>query len=553
MNKKHFNVNKNMKRNILLGILACLCYWSCFEDEGTYNYSDFPVNKVTISTSPTVALLAVMGDTFRYSPKITFENTEDTLGFEYWWEYRGGSKLDIVCNTRELIYLPRVMGNQSLQICVKETRSGVITSAGITINAAGTECLKGWLILSSDEGESKLSFVRPDRSIPGNYTSERVNVPFLDLYNRIFPNESLGRNPIALRQAYSNSYSADPEVEAIKNVFYVLQENESVCLHGSSYEKKILLANEFTGGTPAGFAPRDYYHGHYSSIVLNADGKGYYRSPPTGSSSFFFTYFFANVPMEYEGKVLNIDRIIHAKAERCFHFAIYDKENKRFLWVYAGYFQTSGVMLRANPNSYPAGNFLDYNNTGDAEIIYTAFCGERLALTSGAVDLFTLYSKEGDTYAQQCTTTMGQNSRHGAANLPVDVGLTLTASVNKIFSGKAYITPDTKYYLLKTTARPYLFFATGGVVYWYRFSTGVTYKFHTFAGDEVIKMSSNPVESELGVLLKSGKFATLDILEANMTSTDNHLLYEIDIPGDKMIDLDYKFDTYAAYNARTRD
>jgi hypothetical protein len=550
MNKKHFNVNKNMKRNILLGILACLCYWSCFEDEGTYNYGDFPVNKVTISTSPTVALLAVMGDTFRYSPKITFENTEDTLGFEYWWELRGGTKLEIVCNTRELIYLPRAMGNQSLQICVKETRSGIITSAGITINAAGTECIKGWLILSSDEGESKLSFVRPDRSIPGNYTSERNNVPFLDLYNRIFPNESLGRNPIALRQAYSNSYSADPEVEAIKNVFYVLQENESVCLHGSSYEKKILLANEFTGGTPAGFAPLDYYHGQYSSMVLNADGKVYYRSPPTGISSFFFTYSFANFPMEYEGKVLIIDRILRAKAERCYHFAVYDKENKRFLWIYAGSVRGNGTILRANPAYNAAGTFLDYNNTGDAEIIYTVLFNERASGLSSAVDLFTLYSKEGDTYAQKSTSSMGQNTLPTA--LPVAAGLTLTATENKVFSGKAFITPDTKYYMLKTT-RGYLFFATGGTLYWYQFSTNITYPFYTFAGDEVIAMSSNPVESELGVLLKSGKFVTLNIAGDHLTSTDDHLLYEIDIPGDKMIDLDYKFDTYAAYLARTRD
>lgn len=540
---KNFLNTKNMKRNILIGILVCLCYWSCYEDKGVYDYS--PSNGVTISTPPVnVVLPAVMGDTFRYFPPITFANPDDTLGFEYWWEYRGSTSkpqltLDVVCNTRELSFLPRVLGTQTLQICVKEISTGIITSRALTVSA-GTVYTKGWLILSEDDGESILSFVRPDRPVSGNFTREnRVYVPYVNLYNRIFPGESLGKNPIALRQAVSRVSGT---------IFYVIQENESVCLNGQSYQKEIPLAQEFIDGAPAGFNPRDYWHGNYSNIVLDADGKIYSRSPATGGGTAFFTYSFANFPVEYQGKVLKVDRIIYAMAETGLLFAVYDKENKRFLWVYAGGPRTAGTLMKT---SYNVDGNLNYNDTGDADIIYAAYSYERSGqLGAGATsNLMVLYSSGGETYVQIATSTIAQN----LVTLPV-AGLPLTAVQKKIFSGKTYITPNTKYYKLKT--RDYLFFATGGTVYWYDFATNETYAFFNFAGDEVIDMSSNPQESELGVLLKSGKFATLDILNENLKGANNPVgatnkMYEVDIPGNKMIDLEYKFPDYTQYTART--
>jgi hypothetical protein len=522
-----------MKKSLLIGIVACaLCAQACYEDKGHYDY--LPVNKVTI-TMASSTLTANMGDTLYFTPTIAFAdpntNPDD---FEYWWEYTGNMGLlghhEVICEGMELRFVPRMVGQQNVQLCVREKSSKTITTAGMSING-GSIFAKGWLILREEGGESKLSFVLPDRASPGDMTSERVFVPYLDLYGQLFPGESLGTGPIVLRQAFSG--------RGIQTVFYVIQENESACFNGVSFAREINLAQEFIGGAPAGFAPRDYFQGHYSNMVLNADGTVYYRCPYYGSNTDLFTYSFANFPMEYQGRLLKIDRIIPGMAERIFFHAVYDKENKRFLWVYAGNATTGGSLLPADFTA--EGQYLDYNDVGDAEILYTAFYNEALVGSSGSAYNITLYTRGGNTYVQRCHGTGGQQ-------LSVVISLPLDEIQHAAFSGQAYLSPDTKYYQLKT--RTYLFFATGNQLYWYDHLVGTTRLFYTFpAGDEVIDMDSNPQESELGVVLSSGKFVALDIENDRLMGIDNKI-YEIAIPG-RIVDLEYKFPTMSAYTGRT--
>jgi hypothetical protein len=517
-----------MKKSLLLiGIVAgAFCYQACYEDKGNYDY--LPVNKVTI-TMPYI-LNANMGDTLHFTPLITFADPADTTGFEYWWEYMGNDGLldhyEVICEGQELRFVPRLVGLQVVQFCVKELRSGTITIATLSVEG-GSIYTRGWLILREEDGESKLSYVRPDRSVPGDVTSERVYVPYIDLYGQLFPGESLGDGPIALRQAFSTS--------GIQNILYVIQENEPVCLNGISYAREIRLAQEFIGGTPAGFAPRDYFQGDYSSMVLNVDGMVYYRCPYYGPYTDFFTYSFANFPMEYQGRVLKIDRIVPSMADRAYFFAIYDKENKRFLWVYADNEITNGSLLPAD--IIADGPYLDYNNVGDSEILYSAFYNEEIDGWSGVAYNITLYAKDGNVYVQRC---------RGACEMQLSIVTSLP--INEVrhapFSGQAYLSPDTKYYQLKT--RTYLFFATGNQLYWYDHLTGTTRLFYTFfAGEEIVDMASNPQESELGVVLNSGKFITLDIINDHLMDTDNKI-YEIAIPG-RIVDVEYKLPNFSTY------
>jgi hypothetical protein len=523
-----------MKKHLLLiGIvLGAFCQQACYEDKGNYDY--LPVNKVTITLSSS-ALNANMGDTLYFTPTITFADPDTNPDdFEYWWEYTGNLSLlghrEVICEGRELRFVPRLVGSQNVQICVREKSSKTITTAIMTING-GSVYVKGWLILREEGGESKLTYVRPDRSVPGDLTSERVYVPYIDLYGQLFPGESLGSGPIVLRQAFSG--------RGIQTVFYVIQENESACFNGVSYAREIKLAQEFIGGAPAGFAPRDYYQGHYSNMVLNADGTVYFRSPYYGSNTDFFTYSFANFPMEYQGRLLKIDRIIPSMAERIFFHAVYDRENKRFLWVYAGQSTTGGSLLPADFTA--SGEYLDYNNTGDAEILYSSFYNQMASGFNGQAQNITLYTRGGNTYVQRCRGTGGQM-------LSVVTSIPVEDIQHALFSGQAYLSPDTKYYQLKT--RTYLFFATGNQLYWYDHLAGTTHLFYTFsAGDEVIDMDSNPQESELGVVLTSGKFVTLNIENDRLMGADNKI-YEIAIPG-RIVDLEYKFPTMGAYTGRT--
>jgi hypothetical protein len=523
-----------MKKSLLIGIVACaLCAQACYEDKGNYDY--LPVNKVTITLS-SAALNANMGDTLYYTPTITFAdpntNPDD---FEYWWENRGNMGIlthyELICEGRELRFVPPIVGAQIVQFCVREKSSGVITSASMSVNG-GSVYVRGWLILREEGGETKLTYVRPDRAVTGDMTSERVYTPYIDLYGQLFPDENLGNGPIAIRQAFSQ--------RGIQTVFYIIQENESACFNGVSYAREIRLAQEFIGGAPAGLAPRDYYQAHYSNMVLNADGKVYYRAPYYGSNTDLFTYSFANFPMEYQGQQLKIDRIIPSIADRVFFFAVYDKENKRFLWVYAATATTGGSMMLADFTA-PGGEYLDYNDVDDAEILYTAFYNQALVGATGSAYNITLYTRGGTTYVQRCHGSGGQN-----------MSVITTQPIDEVqhaaFSGQSYLSPDTKYYQLKT--RTYLFFATGNQLYWYDHLAGTTQLFYTFpAGDEVIDMDSNPQESELGVVLSSGKFITLNIENDRLMNTDNKI-YEIAIPG-RIVDLEYKFPNFSTYTGRT--
>jgi hypothetical protein len=523
-----------MKKNLLLlGIVAgSLCYQACYEDKGHYDY--VPVNKVTI-TMPAYTMNAYLGETFRCTPTITFANPADTTGFEYWWEYTGNMGLhprrEEICRGKELQFMPSLVGSQNVQLCVREIRSDVITISSLSLNV-GSRYARGWLILREEGGESKLSFILPDRSVPGDNTTERVYVPYLDLYGELFPGESLGRDPVALRQAFSQ--------RGIQTIFYVLQGDESVCLNGASYQKEVLLSQEFIGGPPAGLAPRDYYQGNYANMLLNADGTVYYRCPYYGANTDFFTYSFANFPMEHQGRVLKIDRIIHM-AEYTYFFAVYDRENNRFWWIYSGYARTGGSLLPAEITA--EGEYLDFNDLSGKEILYSAFHNELLSGSTPFADNITLYSKEGKVYVQRCKGSTGQN-------LTILTGIPVTDVIHRAFPNPEYLAASTCYYQLKT--RTYLFFATGNQLYWYDHLSNVVHAFYTFpAGEEVLKMATNPQESELGVLLKSGKFLTLDIVNEHLMEPGNKL-YEITIPGDRVVDMEYKFPTIGAYRTLSR-
>jgi hypothetical protein len=294
-----------------------------------------------------------------------------------------------------------------------------------------------------------------------------------------------------------------------------------------------MLDQEFVGGAPPGLAPRDYYQGNFSSMLLNADGKAYYRSPTGGNVTVFFTYMFANFPMEYAGRVLKVDKIIPSVAENSFFFAVYDKDNKRFLFISAGSALANGIACPATITA--DGEHLDYNNTGDAEILYSAFYRE--AISSPAYSI-TLYAKDGNVYVQtaQCT-----GDRQMSSSLPVKI------LRHELFSGQGEISPDTKYWQLKT--RDYLFFGTANRLYWYDHATSETHLFHTFpVGANVVDMDSNPQESELGVVLSNGSFVTLNIENARLM-LDNNKIYEISVPG-RIVDLEYKFPDYFTYASR---
>ncbi|MDR0544574.1 MAG: hypothetical protein LBG30_04420 [Odoribacteraceae bacterium] len=524
-----------MKKILILSalLLACFCYQACYEDKGKYDY--LPINKVTI-TFDAYTLTAYLGDTLKYTPKITFEDPSDTLGFEYWWENKGNMGLlgrrEVINEGRELRFLAPIVGQQNIQICVREISSGYITEGSVSINAV-SRYSKGWLILREDAGQSKLSFILPERSVPGDNTSPHVYTPYVDLYSTLYPDAALGSGPVALSQMLGS--------RGLMTAFYILQQSGSACFNGVSYQQELLLSQEFVGGSPANLQPIDYMHTGYVAMLMNADHAVYFRSPYYGSNTDFFTYSFANFPMEHQGKLLNVEFFIPSVAGYAFFTAAYDKEGKRFLWIYAGNVTTGGAILPAPAFTLP-GEYLDYNNTADANVLYSAFYNEALVGSLGQSHNITVYERGGNYYVQRCRGTGGQQLSVLPAEQP------LYDFTNNPFPNPGFLSANTKFYQLKT--RAYLFFATGNNIYWYDHLGGSARLFYTLpAGAEVVAMSSNPQETELGIALSNGKFVIIDVSNERLMENDTKL-YEIDLPG-RVVDMEYKFPSMSALQSRT--
>ncbi|MDR0765553.1 MAG: hypothetical protein LBF09_01270 [Odoribacteraceae bacterium] len=518
-----------MKNILTIALAVGLACQACYEDKGHYEY--LPVNEISVVDFPST-LDASMGDTLVYMPKFSFADPGDTTGFDFWWEYKGlYDELgyhEVICHGRELRFAPRLIGSQRVQLCARETRVGVITTFSMYING-GSAYSKGWLVLREENNETKLSYIRPERSVKGDVTSRRVYSPYPDIREKLFPGEITGRGPLALRQILGSG--------SVGSAFYIIQQDETACFNGLSYKKEILLASEFLGGTPAGLDPRDHFQGGYASLILNADKTIYYRG---ANPSSFFVNTFANFPMKRQGEVVHVDRIIPAAAGISYFFALIDGENKRFLWVYTGNLVNGGSMLLAPPVALD-GEHLDYNDISGVEILYSAFHDEGSSGSDRTARNITLYKRDGKTRVQRCK---------GTATLYTIMpdAYPLSDFENNAFPGEQYIDGNTEYYQLKT--RAYLFFVTGSNLYWYDHLTRAVHLFYTLpAGAAVVKMASNPQESELGVALSNGKFIILGI-ENDQLATTAARLFEIDLPG-RIVDMDYKFPNESSYTGRT--
>jgi hypothetical protein len=486
-----------MKKIILFVAAACiLCLQACYKDKGHYDYQ--PANKVTITMPEEIN--AYLGEVFTYAPEIAFADPADTTGFEYWWEYMGVySNLDhreVINEGRTLRFNPEEVGVQDVQLCVKDPRVGVTTTASMKI-AVISRYMKGWLILCNEAGESKLSFVRPERNEEGN----RVYTPFPDLYGSIYPDDRLGSNPLILCQQVTSSEDVN---------VYLLQDR-STLLNGTSYFKMIDLEDALAGDLPAGFHPVE--------ITQNNQNRGMIRDA-SGALLIYSGGRFSNIPMQHAGQTLNVKKIIASREYMTMFSALI--EDDRVLWLYTPSAIQSEIMTTIMPSDI-VGDYLDFNDLNGVDILYSTFYGESYYSANN----ITLYAKGGNIHVQQCHVDQSWSDQ-----------AFVVSNLNCIeFPGKARVTASTKYFQLRT--RNFLFFSGGNELFYYNLLTGDATRFYTFApGETVVDMDSNPQESELGVALSSGRFVTLDILLEHLTR--GTLLYEIDLEGSP-VDLEYKY------------
>ncbi|SEM25952.1 PKD-like family protein [bacterium A37T11] len=506
-----------MKTNLFILFLICVAgLQSCYKDKGNYDYTKLPEVQISMTDAPANGYV---GESYTYVPEVIFENPNDSVYYKYWWEYTSSLNADgkpQVQEGKKLNYIPTNTGRFGWQFCMQDTRNNVVTSGSlyITVTAAFN---RGWLVLSNDNGRSVVSFIRPQWNTTPDGGKVREYVPYIDLNKE---QASLGTNPTGLYQALKSTGS----------IVLLKQESGPVWLNGNSFLPEVLLNDEFLGGSPAGFQLKDYTECSYLGVALAKDGRLFSRY--MASTAGYYTDDIMNFPTEYYGEIVHATSLIPL-TPLVGVFGLYDEQKKRVLWINNDYFFPNSVFPSVMSAS---GDYLDFAHLDDKRILYCSTTSPALA----NAPLTTIYSKGGQFYVQSAQATFNRTAMQN---------VTLTVSKDKLFAGNDLITQNSKFFMLET--RPYLFFAEKNNVYWYDLNTETVHNIYTFpAGENVVAMGTNPQESELGVTLENGTFATLDI--ANDQLYANHKIWETHgIPG-KVIDLKYKFDNGTTYANRVR-
>lgn len=508
-----------MKQMVFLLFVMLLGLQACYKDKGNYEYADS--NSVSIVLNPTNKQ-AYLGEPYIYFPQIKFTNKSDTSNFEYWWESIDLGYEDTLCIGRELNFIPDRVGLINTRLCVRELATGVITMSDLQLRSESPYA-KGWLILSENGGKTLLSYIRPGYENREDVT-KRIYSTFLDIYNQLYPNEYLGNEPYCLKQVMNMSESA----------VLILQNNNSLYLDGSTYQKIMTMDKEFIGEVyPEGFIIKDFFYGASPDVLLGVSGEVYSRDyMGQGEYQPLFLEAFSNIPVQYQGKPLKADQLIYTMPSKAGFFGLHEIEENRILWILTNH-NIRGNIVGSNMIVEDDQSYIDLNNLDDNELIYAGTCE---AFNNSATLL--VLCKNGDkVYSQKQGVSVSTLSSEYLDVKDVVLRNFEISNVSK----------STKFYTLET--RPYLFFAINNMLYWYDINSGIIKDFFSFQeGEEIVEMGSNPQESELGVLLKNGTFIILNIENEKLYKGEK--VYELSVPGEG-VSLMYKYPNYSSYMFRT--
>lgn len=214
-----------------IAILAFITvfYTSCKKDLGNYVYSPPSEPVVTGITNATFA--ALLGDTLTINPKVTLAGADPAKDLDFQWQitvqeelrsavYKG-YPLKIVYNLGP--------GERACKLTITDKRNGLFYNFPFKITGT-TQFSAGTLVLSNDNGVTKLSFVKPDKTILGN------------IYKSL-NNDDLPINPVELY--YSKPLPYQPNT---KEEYWVLSNDPNksgVVLDASTLLKRKDFASQF--------------------------------------------------------------------------------------------------------------------------------------------------------------------------------------------------------------------------------------------------------------------------------------------------------------------
>ena len=513
----------NTIKYILGCIVAILMLYSCIDDDGNYDYAE--LKTVTISNVWSDWYVP-LGEEYVITPDIDYGDADSTEFAYAWVSDIQGEWSDTISTEKNLHYTFTEIAWYMTTFVVEHVPTGALTSVQIDLNTVPA-FQGGWLVLAEQDGKSVLHYMRERESVENGVTYPFTL--FRDIYTERHAPDELGTGPLRLGRHFSD------ESDAI----VVLQSSGAVELDGLDFSKALTIEEEFDGGYPAGFEPKQVAYGNRIEFVLGVDGN-VYHSRNNVDPLFMTTW----IPYPYINNV-QIDWMYYC--ESLGYIYMYDRLNHRIVAVVDEPQANTGDILYASmdPDGGNAAEFTPLDNLGEeTEIMY---CDSYMGGTSTRT-FVQIIKKDGSYYYQ----TFSANT--DVPNLTLDI----VNGKEELFAGNNYVSDNTVYCL---DGSVYLFFAEGNQLYYQEkreTMTRITPYFTFPAGTTVVDMErysytpeNGDPRDEIAVGLDNGEFYVIDIsYNALVAAEEDRVLYHAEDLG-RIVDLQYKYGNLDDFNAQS--
>lgn len=353
-------------KSIYIYLVIFLAFIGCYDDKGNYDYT--LLDRVTIDYISLYT--SYLGDTITYTPELKFSGDTTSSNFDFEWTLFDTKKI----KSRNLFYIVDTIASGTAVLRVTDKKTGASYSQHTILTTKSPYETDGFVILARGaNNESILSYIRqtnnPNSGTETNYYTYK---DFHNVYEEI-NKEALGRAPLRIMQHFHESdYYHDSETGGL----WVFQgDNHSLDISGVSFEKDVLLKDQFLDGMPADLEPYDMVDMAWSSFVIGKDGKMYSRKKI--SQYLFNTGYFLNEPVTFEenGNTYEVNGlgVIHHRYSMGYTL-LYEKNLHRFLVIMDKDQQSAGKITSpfVPSSAYESADVARIDNLGDMKMIH---CG----------------------------------------------------------------------------------------------------------------------------------------------------------------------------------
>ena len=182
----------------LFAFFAIICS-SCKKDLGNYDYS--PPSEPVVTGLKNENFAALIGDTLTLKPKVTLAGADPLKDLSFEW------RITVLEQLKEVVFTGYPLktvynlgpGVRSCKLIITDKRNSLFYNIPFTITGT-TQFSAGQIVLSSDNGVTKLSFVKPDKTV------------LADVYHSL-NKETLPANPVELYYSKPLPYQPNTKEE----------------------------------------------------------------------------------------------------------------------------------------------------------------------------------------------------------------------------------------------------------------------------------------------------------------------------------------------------